>query len=353
MKDTARRGVKIHKVFSTLGWVFLWALIVINAVLLVKGVDLLRFPQTISNLEAARQGAFTLVRYYEKYATNLGLEKNPYIRDALAKFKFEVDQGISTEEIGRALSYHGRNVLDVLDRELENRRREAIIQIINQDPIVQQVSGKATVTIIKRDDGILEIIDQGNILSTKTKDELKQSKLIQGLSAELIEVEIVMGKAVLLSPRTIVDRMKLLRGEADNTRANLQDIQRNAGYAELTGTGIIIKVYDAKDGISKDQIVQEKDIRDIVNELYVAGATGLEVGGERLIAVTPIKAIDDTITVNYVPINRNPVTIKATGAPTILISSLDLIRNTLEPWGIVFEIEIVESLTLSAFRGRR
>ena len=147
--------------------------------------------------------------------------------------------------------------------------------------------------------------------------------------------------------------MKLLRGEVDNTRASLQDIQRNGGYAELTGTGIIIKVYDAKDGITKDQIVQEKDIRDIVNELYAAGATGLEVGGERLIAVTPIKAIDDTTTVNYVPIDRNPVIIKATGAPAILISSLDLIRNTLEPWGIVFEIEVVESLTLSAFRGRR
>jgi hypothetical protein len=100
MKDTARKGVKINKLFSVLGWVFLWALIVINAVLLVKGVEFLRFPQTISNLEAARQGAFTLVRYYEKYAINLGLDKNPYIRDAASADKSPISVDIPQHLLG-------------------------------------------------------------------------------------------------------------------------------------------------------------------------------------------------------------------------------------------------------------
>jgi hypothetical protein len=353
MKDgTGKRSI-IRRLFATLGLILVWALMGLNIFLLVKGVDYLRFPHTIDDLEAARQGAFALVRYYEKYAASGGLDRNPYIRDALAKFKFEVEQAISTEEIGRAINYYGRNVLEVLEREQENRRRESIIKIINQDPALQQVPGKVPITITKDKGGNLIVNDPERLLSQKTIDELRQSRLLQGLVADVLEIEVVSSKAVLLSPRTILDRMKLLRTEVDNVRANLHETQRSAGYAELTGPGIIVKAYDAQETFTFDQFIQEKDIRDIVNELYAAGALGIEVGGERLIAVSPIKAVDEDITVNYNLIERNPVVIKAVGDPMILVSSLDLIRNTLEPWGITIEMERVESLTLSAFRGRR
>jgi len=60
-------------------------------------------------------------------------------------------------------------------------------------------------------------------------------------------------------------------------------------------------------------VVQDKDVRDVVNELYAAGAQGIEVGGQRLVATSSIRSAGPQILVNQNSIPVNPVVIKAVG----------------------------------------
>ncbi|MGB4515880.1 MAG: DUF881 domain-containing protein, partial [Bacillota bacterium] len=79
-------------------------------------------------------------------------------------------------------------------------------------------------------------------------------------------------------------------------------------------------------------------------------ALGVEVGGQRLVATSSIRSAGPLLLVNQQPIPVNPVVIRAVGDPALLESSLELIRNSLRPWGIRVEVEKKEQVVLSAFR---
>ena len=117
----------------------------------------------------------------------------------------------------------------------------------------------------------------------------------------------------------------------------------------MTGTGIEVNLYDAELGMGSEQIVHDFDIRDIVNELFSAGAAGVAINDQRLIATSSIRCAGPVILVNQQPIAVNPVTIRAVGDPEILLSSLDLIRAEYQSIGIRFRIKTEEKLTLPAY----
>lgn len=337
---------------QVIGVLFLISLVVLNTYVLTQSVGLLRLPHEVSEKEIIRQGAHTLVSHYEKLARRLGLEKSAPVRDSLAKFKFEIDQAVTSEEIVHALNYYGRNMTSVLDREEENRKRELLLQLLSKDPGIQKTVGKTQLVMSKEKDGTISVDDPLEVLSLELLEQIS-SMFMTEESWEVIEIEVAEGKPSLLSPRTLVDRLKLLQSEVDDARTMLQDVQRSSGLAELSGAGIVVYVYDAADGATKEQRVSDRDVRDIVNELYSASAVGLAVGGERLIATSSIKTVGTTLLVNGTPTNTNPIEIRAIGDSDILTSSLELIKNSLEPWGIRFEIHKMDSLTLPVFRGMR
>ncbi len=106
-------------------------------------------------------------------------------------------------------------------------------------------------------------------------------------------------------------------------------------------------VYDNMGNNENTGIVHDQDIRNIVNELKIAGATGIEVGGQRLNVTSAIRCVGPTILVNNKPIPVNPITIKAIGNPEVLASSLDIIKNQLRNFGIRMDITIEEEVRLS------
>jgi len=145
--------------------------------------------------------------------------------------------------------------------------------------------------------------------------------------------------------------MRVLQSEVATLRATLENLRKTAGYSQIEGQGIVVSVYDARGvGSLREEVVQEKDIRDMINELFAAGAMGVEVGGQRLVATSSIRSAGPLLLVDHQPIPVNPVVIRAVGDPVLLESSLELIKNSLKPWGIRVEVEKEENLVLSAFR---
>ena len=119
----------------------------------------------------------------------------------------------------------------------------------------------------------------------------------------------------------------------------------------MSGPGVIIKLYDAQNGYTATDIIHDSDVRDVVNELLAAGAKGVAVGGQRLIATSPIRCVGPVIRVNQKEISANPVLIEAVGDPDVLASGLDIIRFSLEfHRKFQFEIEKRDNVILPQYR---
>ena len=267
----------------------------------------------------------------------------------LGEFKFEIEQAGQRERFRSDWAY-GREVQDVIAREEENQRREFVLWVVNQDPAIKEIGDKVTIRVSLGQDGLVSV-ESGDIpLSEATLSMLKNDPAVMKLS-QPVEIDIQDGKAQLVTPRTMEDALRVLQSEVASLRTNLENLRKTAGYSQLEGQGIVVSVYDARGGAYlREEVVQERDVRDMVNELFAAGALGVEAGGQRLVATSSIRSAGPLLLVNQQPIPVNPVVIRAVGDPALLESSLELIRNSLRPWGIRVEVEKKEQVVLSAFR---
>ncbi len=326
----------------------LMILVAANILVLARSLDILRFPGEITDTEIIRGGAEALADYYERASAASGLAATPAVRDALAKFKFEVEQAVTSDEIAGAIATYGRAVQDVISREEENQRREIVLGAVRQDEAVRDVEGRVVVRVGRDEGGEIAVSSDRPVLSAGTIARLRSDPSLAKLASP-VEVEISDGKASLVAPRTAEDALRVLQAEADSLRAALESVRRSAGLSQLEGPGIVVSLYDAPGGYSREDVVQEKDVRDMVNELFAAGALGVEVGGRRLTATSSIRSAGPLLLVNREPIPVNPVVIRAVGDPAVLESSLGLAINSLKPWGIRVDVERHDSVVLSAY----
>lgn len=320
-----------------------------NSVLLARTAGYIQFPGEMSRLEVARQGANMLVQYCEQQAAEAGVLNNSAVRDILAQFKFEIDRANTPEDIAKLETKYSRNVHDVIQREQDAKRRETVLALLSQDPGLSQFQGKTTISIYSGDDGEVIIDDPTGRLSSKTVEQIKSHPLLKG-TWPMIEFEVNNGKVSLITARSLLDRLKMREDEVANLRNKLQEVNVKAGFAEMSGSGIIIELYDSQDGYSSVDIVHDRDVRDVVNELFSAGASGVAVGNQRLIATSSIRCAGPIILVNQQPIAVNPIVIKAVGDPKVLASSLDIIRKELEEFGIQFIITPSEEVVLPPYK---
>jgi len=347
--------VKQHLSQKTLASVAVSLIIVIllfNTALLARSAGIFSLPGEMSSLEDARRGAQIIKDYYEKQAVEAGVGNNPAVRDILAQLGFELDKATSREALVSIHAQFGGKVDEVISREQENKRRETVLSIIKDDPQVKQYKGEAIIGISKNETGGVVISDAQQILTERTLNSLKQNEQMKG-TWPLIEVRVANGKAELVTSRTLIDRLELAESENQNLQQKLDEMMAASGYKEITGAGIVVNMYDAEEGFSAVDIVHDRDVRDVVNELFAAGAVGISVGGQRLVTNSSIRCAGPVILVNQQAIPVNPIVIQAVGDPKILSSSLDLIKSQLKEFGIRMEITSKQQVVLPAFKEKK
>jgi len=151
-------------------------------------------------------------------------------------------------------------------------------------------------------------------------------------------------------PRSLAARVNSLEQEARALSVELETLRSIAGYLPLTGTGVRVRVFDAFRSAESAEIVHDGDIRDVVNELFAAGAKGIAVGNQRLIANSSIRCAGPVILVNHRPIAVNPVVIEAVGESQVLKSGLQIVSaSLLATRGVQVRVEVIEKLTIPAF----
>lgn len=148
-------------------------------------------------------------------------------------------------------------------------------------------------------------------------------QVISGIKTHAKESEVRDKIKILVNQRTdLIAENALLKKENDDLReisAGLSDsflasygdselrdsylvAMKVAGLTEVSGSGIEIKMYDSSSGLnpetSESNIIHSQDVRYIVDLLVNAGATAIDINGERIVNTTNIMCAGPTIRIN-------------------------------------------------------
>lgn len=135
-----------------------------------------------------------------------------------------------------------------------------------------------------------------------------------------------------------------------------------SGTAPVQGPGIVVTLRDAPDdndpvaapgrpGTAPNGRVQDRDLQDVVNSLWAAGAEAIVVDGQRLTARTAIRSAGEAILVDFRPLS-SPYEISALGdAENLELEFLDgpsgrRLQTFQSLYGIVFDVRRADSLSL-------
>jgi len=141
----------------------------------------------------------------------------------------------------------------------------------------------------------------------------------------------------------------------------LDEARLAAGLTQLTGTGFAFELTDSTQAVpaganDSDYLVTARDIRAIVEELWLAGAEAIAVNGERITTTTAIVDVGGTILVNSA-YEAPPYQIVALG-PQDIYSRVaasqgftDFIRARAQTYGIGIAILQPETVNIPAFAG--
>ena len=141
----------------------------------------------------------------------------------------------------------------------------------------------------------------------------------------------------------------------------LQQSRVAAGLVAMTGPGIVIQLSDSTvtvppDANDRDYLVSGTDIETVVEELWLAGAEGVAVNGERVTVGTAIVDIGGSVLVNSAYI-APPYQVSAIGPPetydrlTHSPGFVDFVRARAEAFGIGIAYATPASVDLPAYAG--
>jgi len=149
-------------------------------------------------------------------------------------------------------------------------------------------------------------------------------------------------------------------GSADSLRrlyAQLEEARIAAGLIALTGPGLAFQLEDGgQGGANLDGLVTAHDVRVLVQELWLAGADGIAVNGERLVGSTAVIDIGGSMLVNSAYV-APPYTVTAIGPADLYarlrssVAFVEFVQGRLERSGIRLSVAEPDSVDLPAFAG--
>lgn len=141
----------------------------------------------------------------------------------------------------------------------------------------------------------------------------------------------------------------------------LRALEAATGLARVTGDGVVVRVADGPpqlDPVTGEQVVDpqariiDRDLQQIVNALWAAGAEAVAVNGRRLTAVSTIRSASGAILVDRQPMS-SPYEVAAIG-PKGLAEEFEasaaaaLMRLLVDEYGIQYQVRAEDDLTLPA-----
>lgn len=132
----------------------------------------------------------------------------------------------------------------------------------------------------------------------------------------------------------------------------LIEARRLAGLSEVVGPGVILNIKPKMTGNGALYRIRDEDLLLLVNELNAAGAEAVAINGERMTAISEIRAAGPYISINTRSTTM-PYTVQAIGDRATLKAAMELYGGVLYNLSELVEIqmETVENMTVPAYSG--
>ncbi|MFF3561381.1 DUF881 domain-containing protein [Streptomyces sp. NPDC002574] len=191
----------------------------------------------------------------------------------------------------------------------------------------------------------------------------ERQKLIDRIQSETSAADELQGNVDTLRDDVAARQREALKEQGGG---GAEQVALLAGATPVTGPGINVEIDDAKEassggggnprttsGFSDTGRVRDRDMQRVVNGLWESGAEAISVNGQRLTALSAIRAAGDAILVDNRPLVP-PYTISAIGNPQHLSTSFQdsadgqYLHVLHENYGIRVSISQEEKLSLPA-----
>ncbi|MFY1700083.1 MULTISPECIES: DUF881 domain-containing protein [unclassified Solwaraspora] len=194
------------------------------------------------------------------------------------------------------------------------------------------------------------------------EEEPSRSQARAGLVAQVTqrqaETDELQARADTLRDEVARQRDAALEG---SQAADLRDLEAAAGLARVRGDGVVVRLADGPETVDpvtgQGQVnelgrVLDRDLQDVANALWGAGAEAVSVNGQRLTSTSTIRAAGSAILVDFRPLT-GPYEVSAIGpgqlADDFRSSQVAaLLRMISAEHGLSIEVRSAEDLVLPA-----
>ncbi|MGO3168712.1 DUF881 domain-containing protein, partial [Senegalia sp. (in: firmicutes)] len=147
---------------------------------------------------------------------------------------------------------------------------------------------------------------------------------------EKINSEVINIKKIIKEEEKKLEEIKNVdntKGVVELLESDIEKFRNLSGFNDLKGPGIIIRIQDSNEEFDigdndSSGLVHDADIQNILNDLKVAGAEAIDIGGQRLILNSPVRCGGPIIRVNKKNL-VSPFIIKAIGDSKKLYAAIN------------------------------
>lgn len=188
-------------------------------------------------------------------------------------------------------------------------------------------------------------------LQFQRSEELSVLLKVAEKERDKLREEVAQLREQLADSQSAEDQVKVLKDE-------LVKAMLLAGASDVRGPGISLELSDSKAPSQPNQdpnlfVVHDKDLLEVVNEMFAAGSEAVSVNGQRIVATTEITCAGNVIMINGVR-QAPPFMILAIGDPATLEGGLKMrggLIDNLTFWHLEVKLKREEEIMIPAYAG--
>jgi uncharacterized protein YlxW (UPF0749 family) len=217
----------------------------------------------------------------------------------------------------------------------------------------------------------LALLALGFLIAAQLRTEAPRVRYASNERVALVETATeLQGRQDMLKQRLLDLRKEIqnLESQGQGSAALLKDLGGRlrdarvaAGLTALQGPGLVLQLRDSAKSVPAgenptDYLVSARDLRSVVEELWLAGAEAVAVNGERVTAAGAIIDIGGSVLLNSAYLSP-PYQISAIGPPDLFdqvngsVGFRDFVRARVEAFGLQVGFAELKDVTIPAYAG--
>jgi uncharacterized protein YlxW (UPF0749 family) len=192
--------------------------------------------------------------------------------------------------------------------------------------------------------------EQGRLATVDTVHRLEDEQ--KDLKAQVVE---------LRAQVSALQHQVSATGATASLAASVDQQKLTAGLVPVRGPGVLVSLDDSSRAVgpaddANNFIIHDYELRDIISLLWLSGAEGITVNGERIVNVSSLYCVGSTILVNDTRLSP-PYEVRAIGDPAELEQAIQSAKNLtklkarVKAYGVQLKMTPQKDMLLPAYTG--